>query len=154
MSTWTEQHTAQAAPAAVLDVLTDPGACVRWAPVDFEICTVAGDRLPGRLQAGSRARVEGRLAGRRVGFDVEVLAADEERLALVADGPIALDVEYRLRPVQAGSEVHASVAVRGEGLTGRVLAHATGALLAAGALREAVARIAREAEHLSVAMAA
>jgi hypothetical protein len=150
MSTWTEQLTAQAAPAAVLAVLTDPGACERWAPVDFEVRGLDGDRL----RAGSRARVEGRLAGRRVCFDVEVLAADEDRLELLAHGPIALDVAYRLRPVKAGSEVHASVAVRGNGLAGRVLAHATGALLAAGALREAVARIAREAEHLSVAMPA
>jgi hypothetical protein len=35
-----------------------------------------------------------------------------------------------------------------------MLAHATGALLAAGALREAVSRIAREAELHAVAMAA
>jgi hypothetical protein len=152
MSTWTEQLTAQAAPAAVLDVLTDPGACGRWAPVAFEV----SDIVPAahRLQAGSRARVEGRLAGRSVGFDVEVLAADEERLSLQAIGPIALDVEYRLRPVAAGSEVHASVAVRGNGFTGRVLAQATGALLAAGALRTAVSRIAREAEDLAFAAAA
>lgn len=150
MSTWTEQLTAQAAPAAVLAVLTDPGACERWAPVDFELAGLDDDRL----RAGSRARVEGRLAGRCVGFDIEVLAADEERLALCASGPIALDVEYRLRPIPAGSEVHASVAVRGAGLTGRVLAHAAGALLAAGALRTAVARIAREAEDLTCLAAA
>jgi hypothetical protein len=147
MSTWTEALTAQAAPAAVLDVLTDPGACVRWAPVDFEVAGLDGDRL----RAGSHARVVGRLAGRDVGFDVRVLAADEECLALLADGPIALDVEYRLRPVAAGSEVRASVAVHGHGLAGRLLAQATGALLAAGALRTAVSRIAREAEHLAVA---
>jgi hypothetical protein len=150
MSTWTEQLTAQAAPAAVLEVLTDPGACERWAPVDFELRALNADRL----QAGTLARVEGRLAGRGVGFDVTVIAADEHGLRLRASGPIALDVEYRLRPVPAGSEVVASVGVRGEGLTGRVLAHATAALLAAGALREAVARIAREAEHLSPAYAA
>jgi hypothetical protein len=150
MSTWTEHLTAQAAPAAVLEVLTDPHACGRWAPVDFEFDGLDGDRL----RAGSRARVEGRLAGRRVGFDVEVLAADEERLVLLAHGPIALDVEYRLRPVAAGSEVRASVAVRGDGLAGRVLAQATGALLAAGALRTAISRIAREAEDLAVAAAA
>jgi hypothetical protein len=152
MSTWTEQLTAQAAPAAVLDVLTDPHACGRWAPVDFEV-----DELvpPGRrLRAGSRARVEGRIAGRRVRFAVQVLEADEEHLVLLAHGPIALDVEYRLRPVAAGSEVHASVAVRGDGLAGRVLAQATSALLAAGALKTAVSRIAREAEDLAVAAAA
>jgi hypothetical protein len=150
MSTWTEQLTAQAAPAAVLDVLTDPDACGRWAPVPFDV----DDDRGARLRAGSRTRVEGRLAGRRVGFDVEVLAADEERLALRACGPIDLDVEYRLRAVPAGSEVRASIAVRGDGLAGRVLAQATGALLGAGALRTAMTRIAREAEDLAFAAAA
>jgi uncharacterized protein YndB with AHSA1/START domain len=153
MSTWTEQLTAQAAPAAVLDVLTDPDACGRWAPVPFDV----DDDRRARLRAGSRTRVEGRLAGRRVGFDVEVLAADEERLALRArgmGGSVSLDVEYRLRAVPAGSEVRASIAVRGDGLTGRVLAQATGALLGAGALRTAMARIAREAEELAFAAAA
>jgi hypothetical protein len=150
MSTWTEQLTAQAAPAAVLDVLTDPDACGRWAPVPFDV----DDDRRARLRAGSRTRVEGRLAGRRVGFDVEVLAADEERLALRACGPIDLDVEYRLRAVPAGSEVRAQIAVRGDGLAGRVLAQATGALLGAGALRTAMTRIAREAEDLAFAAAA
>lgn len=151
MSTWTEHLTAQAAPAAVLDVLTDPGACERWAPVPFE-----ADRRDDRLRAGSRTRVEGRLAGRRVGFDVEVLAAGEDGLSLRATGPIALDVEYRLRPLRGGtsSEVSASVAVRGEGLTGRMLAQGVGALLGAGALRTAMSRIAREAEDLAFAAAA
>ena len=148
MSTWTERRTSNAAPAAVLEVLTDPSACERWAPVGFEIRGLDGRRL----QAGSRARVAGRLAGREVGFDVEVLAADEERLALQADGPFALDVEYRLRPVPAGSEVHASVAVRSTrpGLGARLLAQATSSLLAAGALRTAVGRLAREAEAVVV----
>ncbi|MBI5103434.1 MAG: SRPBCC family protein [Solirubrobacterales bacterium] len=146
MSTWTEQLTARARPAAVLDVLTDPRACGRWAPVDFEVQQLDGDRL----RAGSRARVAGRLAGRQVGFDVEVLAADEERLALLARGPVALDVEYRLRPVAAGSEVHASVAVQPgrPGLGARVLAQATAALLSGGALKTTVAAIAREAALL------
>jgi hypothetical protein len=150
MSTWTEKLTAQAAPAAVLDVLTDPGACERWAPVPFE-----ADRCGGRLRTGSRARVEGRLAGRRVGFDVEVLAAGEDGLSLRATGPIALDVEYRLRALHGGaaSEVCASVAVRGDGLAGRVLAQATSALLGAGALRTAMTRIAQEAEDLALCAA-
>jgi hypothetical protein len=150
MSTWTEQLTANAAPAAVLEVLTDPGAAARWAPIDFEVRQLDGDRL----RAGSRARVAGRLAGREVGFDVVVVAADEERLTLLASGPIDFDVEYRLRPVETGSEVHASVAVRGKGLGGRVLAQATGALLSAGALRQAVARIVREAEFAAAPYAA
>jgi hypothetical protein len=148
MSTWTERRTANAVPAAILEALTDPSACERWAPVGFEIRELDGRRL----RAGSRARIAGRLAGREVGFDVEVLAADEERLALQADGPFSLDVEYLMRPVPAGSEVHASVAVRPtrSGLGARLLAQATSSLLAAGALRTAVARLTREAEAIAL----
>lgn len=97
-----------------------------------------------RLVAGSRARVCARLAGRTLEFDVEVLAADDERLALVATGPIPIDVEYALHPAAAGSELRASVSVRGRGLIGRVLAQATDALLAAGAVELAVSRIGRQ----------
>ena len=108
--------------------------------------------LRDRLVAGSRARVVGRVAGQRVGFDVEVHRADEEQLELVAVGPVSFDVEYRLRPVKGGSEVEASVAVRrGRGLVGRVVASATDALLAAGALNQAVSRIAREFEPAPLA---
>jgi hypothetical protein len=99
-----------------------------------------------RLVAGSQARVRGRIAGRVLEFDVEVLAADDERLALVATGPISLDVEYALRPAAGGSELRASITVRGSGLIGRVLAQATDALLAAGALDLAVSRIGRPLE--------
>jgi uncharacterized protein YndB with AHSA1/START domain len=68
MRTWTATTTTAARPEDVLDVLTDPEACARWAPLPFDV-----DELDGRrLAAGSRARVSGRLAGRRVGFDVEV----------------------------------------------------------------------------------
>jgi hypothetical protein len=126
----------------VLDILTDPDAAARWAPVPFDV-----DELDGRrLLAGSRARVSGRLAGRRVGFDVLVHEADVRRLALTADGPVAMDVAYELQPTVGGSEVCASVSVRSAGgLFGRLLAEATGALLTAGALQAAVSRVAREA---------
>ena len=82
-----------------------------------------------------------------MGFDVEVHEADESGLALSASGPVALDVDYRLAPAACGgSEVRASVSVRsGGGLTGRILAEATGALLSAGALQAALARVARQA---------
>jgi hypothetical protein len=43
-----------------------------------------------------------------------------------------------------GSEIDASVSVEGKGLFGRVLARATEALLAAGALRLALERLGRE----------
>jgi hypothetical protein len=143
MSTWTASHIANASPEDVLAVLTDADAATRWAPVAFEV----DDLDEGRLTPGSRARVSGRLAGVRVGFDLEVHAADEDGLALSARGPIGFDVLYDLLPHEDGSEVRASVAVRkGGGLTGRLLAQATDALLSAGALKAAVCRIARQAE--------
>ena len=142
MRTWTATTITAARPAEVLDVLTDPAACRRWAPVVFELSELEG----ARLQAGSRARVSGRLAGRRVGFDVEVAAADERGLRLAASGPVGFDVAYELQATEAGSEVRASVSVRPSGgFAGRVLAEATGALLTAGALEATVSRIGREA---------
>ena len=141
MRTWTATTTVDAPPEAVLDVLTDPGACARWAPVDFDVTGVGGRRLV----AGSRPQVRGRLAGVEVGFDVEVLEVDEGRLALRAAGPVALDVAYDLYVAAGGSEVRASVGVRpGRGLRGRLLAEATSALLSAGALQQALSRIGRE----------
>ena len=61
-------------------------------------------------------------------------------------GPIALDVHYELTPQHGGSRVKASVGVRkARGITGRLVASATGALLTAGALDGAAGRIARAA---------
>src|SRR3954467_11826132 len=143
MSTWTAQTTVKGRPEDIIDILTDPDACCRWAPIDFE---VEGLESP-RLETGSHARVVGRLAGQRLGFDVDVHVAGPDRLELTASGPVALDVEYALEPVPSGSRVVATVGVRqGRGLTGRLIAHATGALLAGGALDHAVSRIAREVE--------
>jgi polyketide cyclase/dehydrase/lipid transport protein len=148
MKTWTATATAAAPPAAVLAVLTDPEACTRWAPVPFDV----EDGRP--LMAGSSARVSGRLAGRRVGFDVAVQKADESGLALSASGPVSFDVAYRIAPSDAspqgesspGSQVEASISVRpSRGLAGRLLAEATSALLGAGALENALARLTREA---------
>jgi hypothetical protein len=83
-----------------------------------------------------------------VGFDVEIHSADEEVLELSADGPIGIDVRYELQPADAGSEVHALVSIRrGGGLTGRLVANATAALLSAGVLDGAAGRIARAAER-------
>ena len=142
MRTWTATTITAARPAEVLDVLTDPDACTRWAPVAFELEACDGRRL----RAGTQARVNGRLAGRSVGFDVRVHAADERGLTLAADGPVGFDVAYELAPTDAGSEVRASVSVRpSRGLAGRLLAEATGALLSAGALDTAISRIGREA---------
>ena len=139
MKTWTATTTVDAAPEAVLDVLTDPDAIARWAPLPFDV----DDLDTPRLVTGSTARVSGRLAGCRVGFVVEVHQAAAERLSLAADGPVGLDVNYDVAETETGSEVHASVSVRsGKGLTGRLLAEATSALLSAGALTHAVSRLA------------
>jgi Polyketide cyclase / dehydrase and lipid transport len=142
MRTWTTETTVTGLPDEVLALLTEPDAIARWTPVPFELIDLDTDRLV----SGTRARVRGRLAGRSLEFDVEVLAADDERLALVATGPISIDVEYRLRPAPRGSNVSASVSVSGRGLIGRVVAQATDALLAAGALDLAVGRIRRQFE--------
>ena len=140
MKTWTATTTVDAAPAAVLDVLTDPDAIARWAPLPFDV----DDLDTPRLMAGSTARVSGRLAGRRVGFVVEVLEA--ERPSPVARRRRARRPRRRTttsRPPGAGSEVHASVSVRnGKGITGRLLGEATNALLSAGALTHAISRLA------------
>jgi hypothetical protein len=143
MRTWTAHTTINAEPHDVLETLTAVEAIRRWAPVDFDVDELEGDRLV----AGSRARVVGKLAGVKVGFDVDVLQADAERLALTCDGPIGMHVEYELLAADTGSDVTASVSIkRGSGFTGRLLAQATETLLAGGVLNTAVSRIGREVE--------
>jgi hypothetical protein len=144
MSTWTAHTTVTAAPTAVLDLLTDPDAIERWAPVPFELDELTG----GRLDAGATARVSGKLARFGASFDVEVEAAHEERFALFAHGPVDLDVEYELFADGDGTDVWVSVGVKPRGgLSGRLLAQATEALLRAGALDRALGRIAEEIEE-------
>jgi uncharacterized protein YndB with AHSA1/START domain len=143
MAEFTTRTTADASPEQVLEVLTDPGCIAAWSPVPFEVEDLEGLRL----ETGSRARVTGSLAGMKVGFDVEVHAADADGLELTASGPISLDVFYDLAPAERGTEVTASVALRKSGgIAGRVISKATQALLAAGALDGAAGRIARAAE--------
>ena len=138
MRTWTAHTTVSGTPSTIARALTEPDAIRAWAPIDFDVDGLDGDRL----EAGSQARVSGRLAGRDVGFDVDVHQADARGLSLVASGPIDIDVDYRLRSVDDGAELEAEVSVKGgKGLGGRILAHATGALLTAGALDVAVGRI-------------
>ena len=82
-----------------------------------------------------------------VGFDVEVHAADHERLELSAHGPIGFDVRYERATDDSGAALRASVSLRrAGGLTGRLVANAAAALLSAGALDGATGRIARAAE--------
>jgi hypothetical protein len=143
MSQWTATARANATPDQVLEVLTHPDEIRRWSPVDFD-----SDDLDGRrLAAGARGRVVGRLAGVRVGFDVEVHTVDDARLELSAEGPVGLDVRYDLKGDDSGAQLNASVSMRrSDGLTGRLVANATAALLSAGALEGAAGRIARVAE--------
>jgi hypothetical protein len=142
MATWRCSTTVPGSPADVLEHLTDPAAIARWAPVPFEVLALEGERL----RSGRRARVGGRLGGRSLLFDVDVLRASHERLELVADGPVSFAVRYILRPAAGGSQIDASVSVKGQGLFGQVLAKATEALLSAGALRLSLERLARELE--------
>jgi hypothetical protein len=148
---WTATARANATPCEVLQVLTHPEAIRRWSPVDFDL-----DDLEGRpLVAGTRGRVTGRVAGVRVGFDVAIHAADEARLELSAQGPVAIDVRYDLMHDEAGAELNASVSLRGgRGVTGRLVEKATAALLSAGALEGAAGQIVRVAESHSGAAAA
>lgn len=140
MGTWTAQTTVAGDPDEVLSALTEPDLIARWSPIEFELV----DRRHDPLRAGDRVRVRGFLAGRCLEFRVHVTHAGGGCLRLHARGPIELEVEYVAIERDAGSSVHAWVQVTGRGLVGRVLAQATDALLAAGALQSAVSRIARE----------
>jgi hypothetical protein len=140
MCSWRSNATIPGSPADILELLTEPQAIARWAPVPFEVVALDG----ARLASGSRARVAGRLAGRSVEFDVDVLRASDERLELTAHGPISIDVQYKLRPAGSGSEIEASISVEGKGLLGRLLAKATETLLVGGALRMSLERLGRE----------
>jgi hypothetical protein len=142
MAMWTAQTRVAGHPDQVLTLLTDPDAIAEWAPISFEVVDLPGHRLA----AGDRVRVRGSLGGAAMEFTVAVAVAADGRLVLTATGPIQLDVEYLAVAQENGSEVRAKVAVSGRGLRGRILAQATDALLAAGALSSAVGRMARQFE--------
>jgi uncharacterized protein YndB with AHSA1/START domain len=146
-ATWTATARSEAAPEAVLAALVDPDAIARWAPVTFEIeDDPTSLRSVNRLRPGTRTRVSGKLGGVRVGFDVEVQRADEQQLRLRALGPVEMDVAYDISPEADGTAVSASVSLaRGRGLVARLMTEATAGLLRAGALSQAVNRIAAAA---------
>ena len=102
-----------------------------------------------RLTSGSHARVAGRLAGRSVEFDVDVLDASAERLDLIANGPSDLGVRYVLSAQGDRSAVDASVSVEDRALLGRVFAKAAEALLAGGAPRLSLDRLRRSSSRSS-----
>jgi hypothetical protein len=140
---WNTCRTVAAAPSEILHVLTHEDAIRRWSPVDFELDGHAG----GRLRSGDHARVQGRVAGIGVGFDVEVRKAEGATFELFASGPIDIDVRYGISRSRDGSHVEAAVDVRGgRGMSGRVVATTVRALLAAGALDSALGRIAAQVE--------
>jgi uncharacterized protein YndB with AHSA1/START domain len=140
---WCATVLVQARPERVLDALTDPNACARWSGVDFQ----AEELRESRLRTGSRTRVTGRLAGREVGFDLEIQRADPRRLVLCATGPVELSAEYLLRPARRGCVVDARVSVRPRReLLGLPSAGAIALVLSAGGLHHALRRLAREAE--------
>jgi hypothetical protein len=148
---WNTCRTVAAAPSEILHVLTHEDAIRRWSPVDFEL----GGHAGGRLRSGDHARVQGRVAGIGVGFDVEVTKAEGATLELFASGPIDIEVRYVIARCRGGSSVEAAVDVRGgRGMSGRVVATTVRALLAAGALDSALGRIAAEVEPATAADAA
>ena len=138
MGTWTARSAMRGAADRVLELLTDPDAAGLWSPLDFAVEEIDGDRL----QAGGRAVLSGRLAGRWVEFELDVFEADEGRLSLQATGPVTMDVDYEVQE----QELVARVRVHGgSGLRGRLLSSAVDGVLAAGTLQFAVDAIAREA---------
>ena len=140
MRTFTAHTTATSTPSEVVQVLTDPDAIVRWAPIPFEVLELDEDRL----YPGATVCVRGQLAGQSAEFSVHVLEVSDERLTLVAEGPVSIDVDYQVSAARGGSAIRASVSVLGHGLIGRLLAKATKALLAAGALQTSLNRLATQ----------
>jgi hypothetical protein len=144
MATWETRTTVMGEPEDVLEVLTDPCAARRWSPIGFELEHIEGDRL----RSGTNAVLTGRLAGRTVKFEVNVIKASDGQLELHARGPVEMDVSYGAVLLGELTEVTASIAVRpGGGLLGRLLSSATDALLAGGALNIAVQSVRREVEQ-------
>jgi hypothetical protein len=154
MAAWTAQTAVGAGRDQVMEVLTRPCSIASWAPVAFEVEGLEGDRL----ETGSRARVAGRLAGKDLEFDIEVLRASEDSLWLIASGPfVDLDVAYDITALDEWAEVNASIAVTGRGVFGRFVAKAVDGLLAGGALNLALGQLAQAVEnpaHTPVALAA
>src|SRR3954454_4925505 len=106
MGAWQTTATVMGEPHDVLEVLTDPDAARRWSPIGFELEQIDGDRL----RSGSQAVLIGKLAGRTVKFDAEVLKASDGLLELRARGFAEMDVRYDAALLGETSEVTASVA--------------------------------------------
>jgi hypothetical protein len=132
----------EAAPSQIIELLTDPAAASTWSPVEFEL----DDGAAGRLQTGTHMEVGGRVAGRRVSFDLSILEASRRHLNLKASGPFDVTACYEAQEAERGTELRASVSVASRGgIRGRLVSTAAEALLAAGALEQTLERIARSA---------
>jgi Polyketide cyclase / dehydrase and lipid transport len=142
-SIWRSRTTVRATPEHVMDTLTDPDACARWSPIPFSL----DDSDSARLRPGTTTQVSGRLLGAHVRFSLHTLAADAGRVHLHARGPIDILVDYTLKPDRAGCALDALVSIHPpRSRFGRLVARATGLLLATGTLDHAMDRIAHEAE--------
>src|ERR671933_686029 len=103
---WTAETAVATDPEQVMEILTRPCAISSWAPIPFEVEGLNSDRL----EAGSRARVAGMLAGKELAFDVEVHEASNGALRLTAVGPfVEMDVVYDIRALKDVAHVHASI---------------------------------------------
>ena len=148
---WTANTAIATDPAQVMEVLTRPCAIATWAPVPFEVEGLDGDRL----ETGSRARVAGRLAGKDLAFDVDVVEADANRLRLTAIGPfVEMDVAYDVEALDDLAQVQARIDVKGNGIFGRFVARAVEGFLAGGALNQALDQLGHAAEHQELTLAA
>lgn len=144
MGNWTSRTTFTGDPERVLELLTDPEEARTWSPIEFTV----DDGGARRLQTGDVMHIAGQLGGRRMSFDIEVFKASEGQLRLRARGPVEIKVEYGVVARDDGSgELTAWIAVSSAGgLIGRLVASATDAVLAAGALDATVRKIATVAE--------
>jgi hypothetical protein len=138
--TWTAEAWLDGMPDEVLARLTEPESIASWSPVPYEVLELEGRRL----ETGSRAQVRGALGGRPVEFTVDIHQAHGGRLALLASGPVLITAEYLLRAARGGTALRASVSVTGRGPLGTLGARAVECLLAAGALRASVNRLAHQ----------
>jgi hypothetical protein len=142
MKTYEARTAIPAEPARVIALLTDPAACRRWSPVDFEIEELNAPRL----RVGTRARIGGRVAGRPVRFDLSVLEASDRHLELAALGPCEFRARYDAEREQDGTGLTASVSVASRGgLRSRLVSAAAEALLAGGILGRTLDRSAAAA---------
>jgi len=137
MGTWMSEVTFDGDPHQLMTALTDVDWIGSWSPVPFRFV-----RPVYCLRAGDEVAVEATLLGRSVRFDVHVARADDTGVSLHGRGPFEIDVEYTIEP--GSSSVAARVETRCKGGLAQILASVANSMLNAGALDDALGRIARE----------